>query len=227
MRHWQLIPSVTHWMKLEMCCNIIFVERGLLIFVCFFVSVCVFACPWKRQNPWSVCWNIQLVSNVQCSPVFRPALRPTYTVFVSVATCMCALTPCLCVLSQSRQWTFPRGACGWGPGRPRPPGGRAQAGGAEAAPRRRGERGVREDEAEAAGGRSRAGGAEEEEGGEEEGAGGGGEAEEAGGGGEKSQRGGREERCFDVCLFCQSVTLWMPFDQFCCVYSPSISLMIC
>lgn len=92
--------------------------------------------------------------------------------------------------SQPRQRALPRAFRGWWPGRGRAPGGGAQAGGAEASSRWRGERGVWEDEAEAAGRRSWAGGAEKEEGGEEEGAGGGGEAEEAGRGRKESQRGG-------------------------------------
>lgn len=92
--------------------------------------------------------------------------------------------------SQPRQRALPRAFCGWWPGRGRPPGGGAQAGGAEASSRWCGERGVWEDEAEAAGRRSWAGGAEKEEGGEEKGAGGGGEAEEGGRGRKESQRGG-------------------------------------
>lgn len=41
-----------------------------------------------------MCLNIQPVSNVKRSPVCHPALRPTYTVFAFVVTCLWRSGPC-------------------------------------------------------------------------------------------------------------------------------------
>lgn len=49
MGHLQLIPSVKHWMKPEMYCNVILAEviLGVCLSACVFLPLClcVFACP--------------------------------------------------------------------------------------------------------------------------------------------------------------------------------------